>query len=238
MACLCTFLAGTARGRCCRRYGESIAWRWTFLISMRSCCLRRRDKLSKPNCCSSASYCIGTSVKRQRLQSHVMNLCCIRSNRSKWVAAAPPHTTVPYSRIDLTLAQYDVIIARESQRQNERPCFPVWNDRIRRPSALLALRTVKSMWSANVSFSSRTIPKSRISLTLSNDSPPRVYTPVTRARRSENENTISKFQTPFDSPVRELPVQGQKFDPEVTDDVTGQVKVRIFDFFGLGDIGE
>ena len=44
---------------------------------------------------------------------------------------------------------------------------------------------------------------------------------------------ISKFQTPFDSPVRELPVQGQKFDPEVTDDVTGRVKVRIFDFSGL-----
>ena len=43
----------------------------------------------------------------------------------------------------------------------------------------------------------------------------------------------SKFQTPFDCPVRELPVQGQKFDPEVTDDVTGQVKVRIFDFSGL-----
>ena len=44
---------------------------------------------------------------------------------------------------------------------------------------------------------------------------------------------ISKFQTPFDSPVRELPVQGRKFDLEVTDDVTGQVKVRIFDFSGL-----
>ena len=38
---------------------------------------------------------------------------------------------------------------------------------------------------------------------------------------------------PFDSPVRELPVQGQKFELEVTDDVTGQVKVRIFDFSGL-----
>ena len=44
---------------------------------------------------------------------------------------------------------------------------------------------------------------------------------------------ISKFQTPFDSAVRELPVQGQKFDPEVTDDVTGKVKVSIFDFSGL-----
>ena len=50
---------------------------------------------------------------------------------------------------------------------------------------------------------------------------------------SQTTGPISKFQTPFDSPVRELPVQGQKFDPEVTDDVTGQVKVRIFDFSGL-----
>ena len=33
--------------------------------------------------------------------------------------------------------------------------------------------------------------------------------------------------------IRELPVQGQKFHPEVTDDVTGQVKVRIFDFSDL-----
>ena len=50
---------------------------------------------------------------------------------------------------------------------------------------------------------------------------------------SQTTGPISKFQTPFDSPVRELPVQGEKFDPEVTDDVTGQVKVRIFDFSGL-----
>ena len=55
---------------------------------------------------------------------------------------------------------------------------------------------------------------------------------------SQTTGPISEFQTPFDSPVRELPVQGQKFDPEVTDDVTGQVKVRIFELFGLGDIGE
>ena len=46
---------------------------------------------------------------------------------------------------------------------------------------------------------------------------------------SQTTGPICKFQTPFDSPVRELPVQGKKFDPEVTDDVTGQVKVRIFD---------
>ena len=50
---------------------------------------------------------------------------------------------------------------------------------------------------------------------------------------SQTTGPISKFQTPFGSPVRELPGQGQKFDPEVTDDVTGQVKVRIFDFSGL-----
>ena len=50
---------------------------------------------------------------------------------------------------------------------------------------------------------------------------------------SQTTGPISKVQTPFESPVRELPVQGQIFDPEVTDDVTGQVKVRIFDFSGL-----
>ena len=50
---------------------------------------------------------------------------------------------------------------------------------------------------------------------------------------SQTTGPISKFQTPFDSPARELPVKGQKFDPEVTDDVTGQVKVRIFDFSGF-----
>ena len=50
---------------------------------------------------------------------------------------------------------------------------------------------------------------------------------------SQTTGPISKFQTPFDSPVRELPVEGQTFDPEVTDDVTGQVKIRIFDFSGL-----
>ena len=50
---------------------------------------------------------------------------------------------------------------------------------------------------------------------------------------SQTTGPISKFQTPFDSPVRELPVQCQKFDLDVTDDVTGQVKVRIFDFSGF-----
>ena len=50
---------------------------------------------------------------------------------------------------------------------------------------------------------------------------------------SQTTGAISKFQTPFDSPVRELPLQGKKIDPEVNDDVTGQVKVRIFDFSGL-----
>ena len=57
---------------------------------------------------------------------------------------------------------------------------------------------------------------------------------------SQTTGPISKFQTPFDSPVRELPVQCKKFDPEVTDDVTGQVKVRIFDFRAWChvDIGE
>ena len=30
---------------------------------------------------------------------------------------------------------------------------------------------------------------------------------------SQTTGPISKFQTPFDSPVRELPVQGKKIDP-------------------------
>ena len=50
---------------------------------------------------------------------------------------------------------------------------------------------------------------------------------------SQTTGPISKFQTPFNSPVRELPVKGQKFDPEVTDNVTGQVKVRILNLSGL-----
>ena len=50
---------------------------------------------------------------------------------------------------------------------------------------------------------------------------------------SQTTGPISKFQTPFDSPVRELPVQGQTFDTEVTDDVTDKVKLRIFDFSDL-----
>ena len=38
----------------------------------------------------------------------------------------------------------------------------------------------------------------------------------------------------FDSPVRELSKHGVKFDLEVTDDVIGQDKVKMFDFSGLG----
>ena len=50
---------------------------------------------------------------------------------------------------------------------------------------------------------------------------------------SQTTRPISKFQTSFYNPVRKPSVQGQKFDLEVTDDVTGQVKVRILDFSGL-----
>ena len=57
---------------------------------------------------------------------------------------------------------------------------------------------------------------------------------------SQTTGPISKFQTPFDSPVRELPVQCQKFDPEVTDDVTAHRsgQSQNFRLFGLGDIGD
>ena len=37
----------------------------------------------------------------------------------------------------------------------------------------------------------------------------------------------------FDSPVRELSKHGVTFDLEVSDKVTGQVKVGMFDFSGL-----
>ena len=47
---------------------------------------------------------------------------------------------------------------------------------------------------------------------------------------SQTTGPISKFQTPFDSPVRDLPEKGQKFDLEVTDDLTGQVKVSFLTF--------
>ena len=50
---------------------------------------------------------------------------------------------------------------------------------------------------------------------------------------SQTTEPISKLQTPFDCPVRELPVQGEKFHVKVTDDVTGQVKVKMLDFSGL-----
>ena len=50
---------------------------------------------------------------------------------------------------------------------------------------------------------------------------------------SQTDGPISKIQTLFDSPVRELSKHGVKFDLELTDDVTGQVKVRMFDFSGL-----
>ena len=50
---------------------------------------------------------------------------------------------------------------------------------------------------------------------------------------SQTTEPISKIQTPFDSPVCELSKHGVKFDLDATDDVTGQVKVRMFDFSGL-----
>ena len=50
---------------------------------------------------------------------------------------------------------------------------------------------------------------------------------------SQTTGPIPKIQTLFDSPVRELSKHGVKFDLEVTDDVTGQIKVRMFNFSGL-----
>ena len=50
---------------------------------------------------------------------------------------------------------------------------------------------------------------------------------------SQTAGPISKIQTPFDSPVRELFKYGMEFDLEVIDDVTGHVKVRMLNFSGL-----
>ena len=50
---------------------------------------------------------------------------------------------------------------------------------------------------------------------------------------SQNTGPISKIQMLFDSPVRELSKHGATFDLEVSDKVTGQVKVGMFDFSGL-----
>ena len=50
---------------------------------------------------------------------------------------------------------------------------------------------------------------------------------------SQTTGPISKIQQTFDSSVRELSKHGVKFYLEVTDDVTGQVKVRMFQFSGL-----
>ena len=47
---------------------------------------------------------------------------------------------------------------------------------------------------------------------------------------SQTTGLVSKIQTPFDSSERELSKHGVKFDLDVTGDVTGQVKVRMFDF--------
>ena len=50
---------------------------------------------------------------------------------------------------------------------------------------------------------------------------------------SQTTRPISKIQTPFDSPVRALSKHSAKIDLDVTDDVTGQVKVGKLDFSGL-----
>ena len=50
---------------------------------------------------------------------------------------------------------------------------------------------------------------------------------------SQTTGPISKTQTPFDSPLRELSKHGVEYDLEVTDDVTGRVKVGMFDISGF-----
>ena len=49
---------------------------------------------------------------------------------------------------------------------------------------------------------------------------------------SQTTGLISKIQT-FVSPVHELSKHGVKFNLEVTNDISGQVEVRMLDFLGL-----
>ena len=53
---------------------------------------------------------------------------------------------------------------------------------------------------------------------------------------SQTTGTISIFQTPFDSPGRELSEQRKPFDFEVTNDRSGQS--QYFRLFGLDELGE
>ena len=55
---------------------------------------------------------------------------------------------------------------------------------------------------------------------------------------SQTTGPIFKFQTPLDSLVRELPDHGKKFALEITDDVTGHVKVKHVRLFGIDELGE
>ena len=55
---------------------------------------------------------------------------------------------------------------------------------------------------------------------------------------SQTTGPISKFQTPFDSPVRELPVQGKKIWPGGHWWRHRSGQSQNFRLFGLGDIGE
>ena len=48
-----------------------------------------------------------------------------------------------------------------------------------------------------------------------------------------NKGPISKIQTPFNGPVREVSKHGEKYDLEVIDDVTAQVKVGMLHFSRL-----
>ena len=50
---------------------------------------------------------------------------------------------------------------------------------------------------------------------------------------SQTTGPISQIQTLLYSPVRELYKHGVKFDVKITDDVTGRVKVGMFDISGL-----
>ena len=93
--------------------------------------------------------------------SHMRNLCWSRSNRARWVTAAPLQMILPYSITDLTWAlnaHSKAAWLKRTLRGQAGICIL----RMRRPSILLALATVASTCDANVSLASRRTPRSRI----------------------------------------------------------------------------
>ena len=192
--------AGTARGNLSMRNEEHILWQCTFLMNMISCCSNRACMVLILKCSAKSLYEKGTSVIRQRAHSQTKKISCTRS--ILWICdcAVPLHTTLPYSRIERTLAKNVDMMARWFEAIKGRPFLPVWKVRINSPRARFALRTVWSTWSPKVSPWSSIIPRSRITWTRSSATSPILYVPITRLRLRVSVSTLHLAGIQFESP--------------------------------------